>query len=64
MKQSIVNLIHDRIYLFLMIDTVLKFFFGSKSERDIRNLLPILHRINSYEATVMALSREQISSKD
>ena len=63
MKQSIVNLIHDRIYLFLMIDTVLKFFFGSKSERDIRNLLPILHRINSYEATVMALSREQIQAK-
>ncbi|HOV64024.1 MAG TPA: preprotein translocase subunit SecA, partial [Spirochaetia bacterium] len=46
-----------------MIDTVLKFFFGSKSERDIRNLLPILHRINSYEATVMALSREQIQAK-
>jgi preprotein translocase subunit SecA len=46
-----------------MIDNVLKFLFGSKSERDIRALLPILYKINAYENMAMGLSKEGIRAK-
>ncbi len=42
-----------------MLDSLLKFIFGSKHDRDIKALLPIVAKINEEEAWAKALSREE-----
>ncbi|MCK4540600.1 MAG: preprotein translocase subunit SecA, partial [Spirochaetales bacterium] len=41
-----------------MIETLIKTFFGSQHERDLKQLLPILHRINEKEGWAMSLPPE------
>ncbi len=45
-------------YLVTMIETLIKTFFGSQHERDLKQLLPILHRINEKEGWAMSLPPE------
>jgi preprotein translocase subunit SecA len=42
-----------------MFDALLKFFFGSKHERDLKALMPILHSVNEKEAWASSLSPEE-----
>ncbi|MBO5137261.1 MAG: preprotein translocase subunit SecA [Spirochaetaceae bacterium] len=42
-----------------MIDSILTFFFGSKKERDVKKLLPIVEKINQKEVWAKSLSQEQ-----
>jgi len=44
-----------------MLDKVLKIVFGSKHERDIRQLRPIVEKINDLEEACQALSDEELS---
>ena len=37
--------------------------FGSKQERDVKKLYPVLERINNLRETVSALSDEELSEK-
>ena len=46
-----------------MLQSVLKLFFGSKYERDIKKMQPIAHRINALEAAIKDLSDEGLSAK-
>ena len=36
-------------YIITMIDSILTFFFGSKKDRDIKQLLPIVEKVNAEE---------------
>ncbi len=42
-----------------MLDSILTFIFGSKHDRDIKNLKPILEQINAEEEWAASLSKEQ-----
>ena len=42
-----------------MIDQVLTAIFGSKHERDVKRMIPTVHKINSLEPQVSAMSDEQ-----
>ncbi len=46
-----------------MIDKALKFIMGSKHERDLKALLPILAKINYYEPYVLKLKEEDFKEK-
>jgi preprotein translocase subunit SecA len=46
-----------------MIDTVISFLFGTKHERDIKKLRPIVARINSWEPEIKKLSNEALKAK-
>ncbi|MFA5161585.1 MAG: preprotein translocase subunit SecA [Elusimicrobiales bacterium] len=46
-----------------MIQRVVESFFGTKSERDLKKLLPALDRINALEAEIKPLSDEQLRAK-
>ncbi len=46
-----------------MITSILAKIFGTKNERDLRNLQPIVEHINSLEPSVAALSDEQLAAK-
>jgi preprotein translocase subunit SecA len=46
-----------------MIDKILSLFFGTKHERDIKNLQPSIERINSLEPEIKKLTNEEIASK-
>ncbi|MGZ7032537.1 MAG: preprotein translocase subunit SecA, partial [Thermoanaerobaculia bacterium] len=46
-----------------MIDQVLTKIFGSKHERDVKRMIPTVHKINSFEPQISALSDEQLRAK-
>ncbi|HNJ04179.1 MAG TPA: preprotein translocase subunit SecA, partial [Leptospiraceae bacterium] len=46
-----------------MFQKALTLIFGSKHERDIRKLLPIVEKINSLEPSLKALSNEELGAK-
>ena len=46
-----------------MLQSVLKLFFGSKYERDIKKMQPIAHRINALEPSIKDLSDEGLAAK-
>ena len=41
-----------------MLDSVLTFFFGSKRDRDVKQLLPVVEKINQKEAWAQGLGAE------
>ncbi|MEE0999250.1 MAG: preprotein translocase subunit SecA [Treponemataceae bacterium] len=43
-----------------MIDSILTFFFGSKKDRDIKNLLPIVEKVNAEESWAASLSETEV----
>ena len=45
-----------------MLERLIQIFFGSKSEADLKKLLPLLQAINRRESWAQALSREEIQS--
>ncbi|MEL3900279.1 preprotein translocase subunit SecA [Treponema phagedenis] len=47
----------------MLADTIIKFFFGSQHERDLKALLPILHKINAKEAWALRLSEADFKQK-
>ena len=46
-----------------MIDRILSLFFGTKHERDIKKIRPLVERINSLEEHVKKLTPEQLRAK-
>ena len=46
-----------------MLDSIIKILFGSKHERDIKAMLPILHKINEKEAWALSLSEAEFKAK-
>ena len=46
-----------------MLASIIKILFGSKHERDIKAMLPILHKINEKEAWALSLSEEEFKAK-
>jgi len=46
-----------------MIDKVLTAIFGSKHERDVKRMLPIVHQINSLEPEISALSDDGLRAR-
>jgi preprotein translocase subunit SecA len=42
---------------------IVSFFFGSKQDRDLRKLKPLLESVNSFKEAVKALSDEQLAGK-
>jgi preprotein translocase subunit SecA len=40
-------------------DSIIRFFFGSQHERDIKALLPLLHEVNAKESWALSLPAEQ-----
>lgn len=46
-----------------MITKILANVFGTKNEREIKKLQPIVDKINAFEATIQALSDEQLKEK-
>jgi preprotein translocase subunit SecA len=46
-----------------MINTVLKKIFGSKNDRDIKKMLPLIQRINALEIEYQKLSDDQLKAK-
>ena len=42
-----------------MVEAIIKFLFGSQLERDLKKLLPILHKVNEKEAWAAALPPEE-----
>jgi preprotein translocase subunit SecA len=45
------------------ISSALTKIFGTKSERDIKNILPIVEEVKSYEDEIKALSDEELKGK-
>ncbi len=46
-----------------MLDSVIKFLFGSQHERDIKAMLPILHKINEKETDVLRFDEADFKTK-
>ncbi len=46
-----------------MVDKILSIFFGTKHERDIKRLKPIVERINSFEPDIKKMSNSEMESK-
>jgi preprotein translocase subunit SecA len=46
-----------------MIQKTIEVLFGSKAEKDLKSLLPVVRRINEKEPWAMALTREQFAEK-
>lgn len=47
----------------MITDSIMKFIFGSQHERDLKAMLPMLHKINEKEAWALGLSAEQFLQK-
>lgn len=47
----------------MITDKIIRFFFGSQHERDIKALLPILHKVNEKESWALSLSAEEFPKK-
>jgi preprotein translocase subunit SecA len=46
-----------------MLDHILKKIFGTKNDRELKRLLPLLNEINNLEPAMMALSDEELKAK-
>src|SRR5437764_830296 len=46
-----------------MLDTIVKRFVGSKAERELKKIQPVVDAINSLESRISALSGEQLRDK-
>ena len=46
-----------------MLNSVMKKFFGTKQDRDIKELRPLLERINSLEGEIQKLSDEELQAQ-
>ena len=46
-----------------MFDNVLKKFFGSKNEREIKRIMPIVDKVNKYEEVIKELSNSELKAK-
>ncbi|MCQ2379529.1 MAG: preprotein translocase subunit SecA [Victivallaceae bacterium] len=46
-----------------MIDQVLKLIFGSKSQRDLRKILPLIKKINAIEEGLQKISEDELKAK-
>jgi preprotein translocase subunit SecA len=46
-----------------MIDQIFSFFFGTKHDRDIKKLIPIVQKINSFEPEIKKLSTDELKEK-
>lgn len=46
-----------------MIAKILGKIFGTKNERDVKRMMPLVHKINSYEPSMQALTDEQLKAK-
>ena len=42
---------------------LLKLIFGTKNQRDVKKLLPIVHKVNAIEEQYQSLSEEQLKAK-
>ncbi len=49
--------------LSIMLDRALKILFGTKHERDIKKIMPLIDQINELEASMKALTNEQLGAK-
>jgi preprotein translocase subunit SecA len=47
----------------MLLDNILSIFFGTKHERDVKSLKPVVERINSLEADIKKLSNAEIAAK-
>ncbi|ULQ60089.1 preprotein translocase subunit SecA [Brucepastera parasyntrophica] len=47
----------------MLTDSIIRFFFGSQHERDIKALLPVLHKVNEKETWAMSLPTEEFPKK-
>ena len=46
-----------------MLDTIVKKFVGSKNDREVKKIEPIIQKINSLEPQTSALTNEQLQAK-
>ena len=46
-----------------MLDNIITFFLGSKHERDLKELVPFVQKINSHETEVMTCTEADFSRK-
>ena len=46
-----------------MVNKIIETVFGSKHEKDLKELLPILHRVNEKEKWAMGLKNEELKSQ-
>jgi preprotein translocase subunit SecA len=46
-----------------MVSWILKKFLGSKNQREVKRIWPIVHRVNEFEAEYQKLSEEQLRAK-
>ncbi|MBB1150249.1 MULTISPECIES: preprotein translocase subunit SecA [unclassified Myroides] len=46
-----------------LINTILKVFVGDKSERDIKEIKPLIEKIKTYESSLSALSNDELRAK-
>jgi len=47
----------------MITDKIIRFFFGSQHERDIKALLPLLHEVNAKESWALSLPAEEFPKK-
>lgn len=47
----------------MITDKIIRFFFGSQHERDIKALLPLLHEVNAKETWALSLTAEEFPQK-
>jgi len=55
----LVNQVVFKYYRRMISDKIIRFFFGSQHERDIKALLPLLHEVNAKEAWALSMKAEQ-----
>ena len=49
--------------IFLMINTVLTKIIGTKNERDLKAIRPVVQRINALEPSIVPLSDDELRAK-
>jgi preprotein translocase subunit SecA len=49
--------------MYIMFDAIIKKFIGSKNERELKKMWPIVEKINALEASLTPLSTEQLQQK-
>lgn len=47
----------------IMFDKIIKAFFGTKQIKDLKTLMPLIHKINSLEPEIMSYSEEDFKNK-
>jgi preprotein translocase subunit SecA len=53
----------ERLYITIMIEKLLVLLFGSKQKRDMKELIPLVKKINAYEPAMMKLPAEKFKEK-